>query len=256
MARFDTAGNIISDAAVELGLGAVPGRDPFASSDPAMQQMCALFGCVGQSLAKRHEWEHLIINAQILVAQGDTGDYDLPTDFVRMVERTAWDTGKRLPLIGPLSPQQWEYLKVWMNSAFFYIGYRVTNTQLRVFPQPPPVGAAISMEYRSSSWVIPVAQFTGQYETLGPNGADKPALSGDVCLLDPTLLNHAIKLEFKKARGFDTTAVEKDFKEALELSLNIATEAPTLKLSGGHSGFDAPLIGPGNIPITGIGGGN
>jgi hypothetical protein len=257
MARFDTAGNIISAAALELGLGAIPSNDPFASQDPVVQQLCGLFGTAGRLLATRHEWENLIVFAEVLVASGDTGDYDLPSDFVNMVDRTAWDEGKRLPLIGPLSPEQWQYLRVWMNSAFFYIGYRLTNTQLRIFPQPPPVGAKVSLEYRSSSWVIPAAKVSGQYETLGPNGIDRPVVAGDLCLIDPILLNRALKLEFLKARGFDTTAAREDFDAALELALDTATEPPTLKLSVGSGGrFDAPLLGPSNIPITGVGGGS
>ena len=104
---WDTAGNIINDAATELGLQAFQAKaaDPFASTDPNMGQLCQLLKSVGRDLAKRREWTHLRAIHTLTTVEG-VGWYALPADFGRMINQTGWNRTNRLPLGGPLSPQE------------------------------------------------------------------------------------------------------------------------------------------------------
>ena len=58
MARWDDAGTIINDAAVEVGLSAV--ADPFASADPAFVQLCRLLTSAGRELLGMHQWHKFV----------------------------------------------------------------------------------------------------------------------------------------------------------------------------------------------------
>lgn len=251
--RFDTAGDLINQATLEMGLGKI--QDPFASTDPMWQQLCAMIACVGQDLCMRNDWSHLRSEWKFTTAQGDTGIYPLPADWIDMVPQSGWNRTNRLPLGGPLTTEEWQFLKAWQMNITFTVLFRRNTNELWLYPQPPPVGATIAMEYRSSSWVIPNGVNPGNYNTLGIGGSDTPNNSGDICLFDPQLIVKGLKLEFKTARGFDNAAEKDDFDRYYDRVLARADSAPVLSLNGPRMGIPADrLIGNDNIPITGING--
>lgn len=56
---YDTAGEIISDAALELGLGTQT-TDPYGSLDPNIQQLCGLLKSGGRKLVFSRDWTYLV----------------------------------------------------------------------------------------------------------------------------------------------------------------------------------------------------
>lgn len=238
--RYATAGSIINDAASELGLGTQP--DPYSSSDPNFQQLVAFLKSRGQEIVHSHDWRHLITEWNFTTGTGEplpgAGIYALPGDFEEMVDQTGWDRTRRRPLGGPLSPEEWQYLKAWQVGVIFTALFRLNTNELWLYPQPPPAGINIALEYKSSSWVIPVAQAgnAGDYNTLGPAGSDTPAATGDICLFDPLLLRYAVKLAWKKEKGFDTSAAQQDYDSTFEKVIGHTTGAPVLSTVGPRLG--------------------
>lgn len=294
---FDTAGTIVNDTAVEVGLTA--SSDPFASTDPNFIQLRGLLKSLGRELWRRKRWTWL---QQVYTFTSVTNQarYDLPADFGFMIEQTGWNRTNRLPLGGPLSPQLWEYLKARLVGVVFTVLFRPVNRQLWLYPDTSTPGSyVIAFEYLSRYWVIPtttastlgpwsdglsvttgdrftnggniyIATSTATTGTSGPTGtgvaindggvtwnyvspwgAEDATTNDDTILYDPLLVVRGLRLAFLKAKGFDTTAAQGDFDDALAMTRDADSDSPILNLT--NTGSDAILIGERNIPVTGFG---
>lgn len=177
---FDTAGNIINQAAVEVGLAAQ--SDVYASTDQNFIQLRTLLVSLGNDLWREKEWTQLQ-QVYTFTSVANQARYSLPADFGSMIEQTGWNRTNRLPLGGPLSPQEWEYFKARLVGVVFTVLFRPMNQQLWLYPDTgTPGGYVIAFEYVSRYWAVAatthatlgpwsdgIAVTTGQYFTNGGN---------------------------------------------------------------------------------------
>lgn len=238
MALYDTVANIVSDAAVELGLGSV--SDVFASTDANVIQLRTLLKRVGRRLTLERRWTQLQVEHTFSTVSG-TAAYNLPADFSMMIDQTGWNRTSDHPA-HPLNPQQWQYLKASASTAAFTVMFRPRELTIEIYPTPSAV-ETIAFEYVSRYWV----------RNTGGTTLDKdaPTINTDVLMFDAVLLVPALKLAWLSAKGFDTTAALEDYNHALRLveSANVVA-APALSLNGaGGVGLLTPL----NAPETGFG---
>jgi hypothetical protein len=236
-----TAGEIINRAALSAGLARV--ADPFASTDPAFVQLCGLLTEAGQELVLEHEWPQLLVETE-LVTVGSQADYDLPDDFLKMIPQSGWNRSTRFPLGGPLSVQEWQYLKAAVVGVTFNVLFRITPTKCRLFPTPSSSSVNIYYEYLSRNWVLLASD--------GTTTADAPVASADTVHFEPILIQQLLKLKFQQAKGFDTTASLAEYQITLDKIKGMQDGAPRLNLNGNRI-RDRFLDGL-NIPITGLGG--
>lgn len=243
-ARYITAEDIINRAAIECGL--TPSTDVFASTDPAFVQLRNLITTCGQDLCESYEWEILRREHSITtVGATDTGEYALPTDFGRMINQTGWERTNRLPVTGPMTPQQWAYLKGrdLINSTI-YISFRIMENTFNVFPDDPvPDALEIYFEYTSRNWVIPAAAPSTYEDTVQANG--------DTILFKPNMIVSYLRYKFLDAKGFDTQSAVGAFSKAYLQATGGNDGAPVLNAGRGLSGI--PLLDYRNIPITNYG---
>lgn len=175
---------------------------------------------------------------------GLASEYQMPPGFSNMLDQTGWNRTNRLPLGNPLSPQQWQYLKGRMQGVVFNVLFRPEEDTIRLYPDIDPPGLnTIAFEYTSRFWVSTV----GSMETAD---ADLPTKSSDVVFFDPLLMTRRLKLDWLSAKGFGTQAAQDDYETILERAKNADGAAPQINLRGNHG---EPLLGLGNIPITGYG---
>lgn len=208
--RYEKAGDIILESAVELGLTTAGVTDPFAAAatDANWNQLVTLMNHAGRGLM-RMAWRQLIVTAQLVksggvwtlptgwsIAAGTTDDLVLPGDFRALVEQSSWNQSTRLPLGGPLTPQLWEYRKSSPVGSIF-AEFRMDTNRFRLLPTPLP-DYTIQLEYFSRGWVIPSPGALGDGQTLGPAGADSVTAYADWVLFDPELASHALKLAWKR----------------------------------------------------------
>jgi hypothetical protein len=241
---FDTAANIINDAAVEIGLN--PVADPFAAYDGNFIQLARLLRSCGRELVQSRDWTYLRKEHAFTTVQG-TSAYDLPSDFLRMYDQSGWNRTNRLPLGGPLSPQEWQYLKARLVGVVFTVLFRPMNRQIHLYPDVnTPGGYAIAFEYGSSYWVSSPAAPTVL-------SSDKPTENDSIIWFDPLLMVRALKLAFLKAKGLDTTAAEQDY--AITLNAAMGMDAPSKVLNLNRTSMDpsSVMIGGQSVPITGFG---
>lgn len=236
---YDTAGNIVSDAAVQLGLGAI--ADAWASTDANVTLLRSLLKDLGQDLVKEREWSHLRSEYQLgLVGQER---YPLPTDFRALVEQTGWNRTTRFP-VNAVSAQEYSYLMARPAGVTLQVLFRPYQGELQVYPASA-TGQQLAFEYISTSWV---RQDGDSFPTF-----DAPVRNSDFCHFDRLLLVRGLKLAFLRSKGFDSTAVQQDYERTLAQVASDDSPAPVLSLHRGNSLMREPLLSGTNIPLTGFG---
>lgn len=256
MPVYKTAGQIIKQAAIDLGLG--DWDDPFGADDPIAKRLCSYFNNSGKDVMQLHPWGQLKALWEFTTADGDTGNYLLPDDWREMLPQTGWDRTKRMPMGGPLSSQEWAYLRAWQMGVTLTALFRLERNELMLYPQPPPSGILVSLEYLSASWLVPDAKKgvwqTNHYNSLGSAGLTEAIESTDICLLDDFAMQQRLKLWWRREVGMDTAAAREDFLSALDNAKSRASAPPTLSINGPRLGIpNVHLIDGSNVPPTGYG---
>jgi hypothetical protein len=242
MARFETANALINRAAVEVGLNA--DNDPVASPDETYIQMQALLDSLGQELVNLYDWPILVRTLTIDTQADDSGVYDLPDDYDHMINQTAWDMNNTVPVTGPLSPQQWQYLEgTNLVSQSLYASLRQFDNKLEVYPQPAPP-TIITLEYISRNWVMEQGQTV-------PN-LDSVSTGSDFVMFDPLLVVKMLKLKYLQAKGLPAQDAAMEFDTMLQARMSKAQGAPMLNAGRSMRGYR--YINGWNAPDTGYGG--
>ena len=236
-----TANYILNRVGVEVGLDA--STNPFESTDKSYVQMKALLNTAGEELAMLWPWHFLIKEHSITTAvPSDTGDYSFPTDYLRMVNQTHWETTNQRPLIGPLSPSEWQYRTNCNISSALDISFRLRDGYFSIFPQPPEDGLIVTFEYISRNWVI-----------LASNGttlSNECVAGGDTVLYDRTLMARMLKVKYLEAKNLDTTKAQADLNQCFAMLTSSDKGSPILN-AGRSRGRQ--FLGSQNIPETGFG---
>ncbi len=165
--------------------------------------------------------------------------YALPSDYQSLVPRTMWDKSKHWEMLGPEDAQQWEWLLSGYISTGPRIRWRLYGAYFQIWP-PVTTAEYLGFEYRSKGWAASAA------------GAVKNSFTvdTDTCIYDDRLMVLKMKLKYFEAKGFDTTAMFRNYREHL-------STIKALDMSGANLSF-APrpgeiLIGYDNIPDSGYG---
>ena len=165
--------------------------------------------------------------------------YDLPADYVSTVNRTHWDKSKRWEMLGPESPQQWEWLLSGYISTGPRIRWRLLGKYFQIWPGMN-AGELLGFEYRSAAWA---------YDSAGTPKNSFTADS-DTCIYPDRLMVLGTKLKYFEAKGFDTTALYRDYLMEFETAVAQDTAAANLSFAPRPG---TVLIGYDNIPDSGYG---
>jgi hypothetical protein len=248
-----TANDILNRVAAEVGLE--PVSDPYGSAQQEFKQMTYLLNIAGEELCQSYPWEFLTREHNIVTGSGDTGNYDLPDDFLYMINQTGWERAENVPLFGPLSPQDWQYLLGRdLVSYTIYASFRVQQGAFSIFPQPPPENLDIHFEYICKNWVIDSSQ-GGAGTRSGVTDftlTDRVAVGADTPLFDRTLLSRMLKVKFLEAKGLDTSKAQADLNQSFQLLTSHDKGAEIVNM-GRNSRLFPYLDGYRNTPDTNYG---
>tara|TARA_R110002020_G_scaffold230092_5_gene440878 strand:+ start:2404 stop:3153 length:750 start_codon:yes stop_codon:yes gene_type:complete len=232
--RYPLAGDIINRVALETGLITKKLADPFTSDDANMTQLIELLAIAGQEMVSMHNWEVLVRNHQIVTQSTDSGDYPLPDNFSHMIDQTGWERKSRVPLFGPLSAQDWSYLKGRKLANYtIYASFRIQQGQFTVFPNDPiGDGWDINFEYISRDWV--------EDSTNPGTFIDTPKTAADTILYEYQVISRYLKVKYLMAKNLDATAAQDDFNQVFMSWTGKDTGAEIL--NAGHGGRRYPYL--------------
>lgn len=165
--------------------------------------------------------------------------YAMPSDYDRMADKTHWDKSRRWEMLGPLTAQQWQYLKSSYISTGPRVRYRILGNYFQIWPTVQN-NEYLGFEYLSNQWVSDVS------------GNGKAAFSADTdtCIFPDRLMVLGLKLKYFEIKGFDTTAFDRDYSAELDVAKANDQGSATLSLAPSMNSF---LVGWNNIPDSGYG---
>lgn len=165
--------------------------------------------------------------------------YSLPSDYDSITPRTQWDKSKHWEMLGPEDPQQWEWLRSGYISTGPRVRWRLMGTYFQIWPGFSNA-EYLGYEYRSNAWALSSA------------GVGKTAFTADTdtCIYQDRLMVLGTKLKYFEAKGFDTTAMYRNW--LTELQTDMAQDAGSANLSFAPR-ESSVLIGWDNIPDSGYG---
>lgn len=165
--------------------------------------------------------------------------YALPADYQKPINNTQWDKTRHWVMIGPDSPQMWEWLKSGYIATGPRIHYRIVGNKFTIWP-PMTSNELLGFEYTSKSWVLSAA---GVAQTSF-------AADDDTSIFQDDLLISALKFRYFSVKGFDTTDYAMDYQAVLSNILATEKGGKTLQISGRPANI---LINMTNIPDSGYG---
>ena len=165
--------------------------------------------------------------------------YALPDDYDSIVPRTQWDKSKHWEMLGPEDAQQWEWLLSGYISTGPRIRWRLYGDYFQIWPGNSS-SEYLGFEYRSKGWA---RSATGVVQ-------NSFTADTDTCIYPDRVIVLSTKLKYFQAKGFDTTALYRDYLTELETAMAQDTSAANLSFAPRPGNI---LIGYDNIPDSGYG---
>jgi len=165
--------------------------------------------------------------------------YALPSDYESLVPRTMWDKSKHWEMLGPEDAQQWEWLLSGYISTGPRIRWRLLGAYFQIWPGMS-TAEYLGFEYRSKGWAA------------AADGTVKNSFTADTdtCIYPDRLMVNVTKLKYFEAKGFDTTAMYRNYLEEFEAAKALDMSSANLSLAPRPG---TVLIGYDNIPDSGYG---
>jgi hypothetical protein len=232
-----TTGTLTANSAVVTGLGSTTGLDnTYMITGTGINQ--DTYVLTNDSPSQVTLSQAATISGSQSLTFGKT-KYSLPSDFDRLIDRTQYDKSKRWQMLGPETAQQWQFLKSSYISTGPRLRYRVMGGYFQIWPliaTPEYLG----FEYSSNGWVNP--------QSASPKSTF--TADTDTCAFPDRLMILGLKLKYFEAKGFDTTALYRDYTKHLDIAKSEDHGSPTLSRAPKISEV---LIGWEQIPDTGYG---
>jgi hypothetical protein len=230
-------GNWVNGVAAITGLASTAGLDTTYQVQGVGIPNATYVTSVGAtSVTLNYQTTETVVGGQVIFQKVK---YGLPPDYVSTVNRTHWDKSKRWEMLGPESPQQWEWLLSGYISTGPRIRWRLLGKYFQIWPGMNG-GELLGFEYRSKAWAE-AADGTPQNSFTNDN---------DTCIYPDRLMVLGTKLKYFEAKGFDTTALYRDYLMEFETAVAQDTAAANLSFAPRPG---TVLIGYDNIPDSGYG---
>lgn len=224
-----------------------PATQDVASTDEAILRLAYYANVAGTELCYMNlgGWQALQKTATISIfadAPGQTEKgFALPTDYKAMVDETQWDASTQLPAVGPVNPQDWQWMVVRQAMITTRFLWRIRNRQLWI-KSPPVTPQSFTFEYVSKNWAVNGGNDASQ---------DFMAVNGDYHVYPWQLMVLYTRAKWFENEGYDSTGAYLDFKKAYDYEVGSDKGGATLNLVPG-TGYPY-ITATKNIPDTGYG---
>ncbi len=164
--------------------------------------------------------------------------YSMPADYDRIEDRTQWDKSKHWEMLGPETPQMWQWLKSGYISTGPRVRWRIMGGYFQIWPAFS-TAEYLGFEYISNAFV------------RGADGTPKTSFTADddTCIFPDGLMITGLKMMYQQAKGLGTDFLLK-YEELLSIAK--ANDAGSADLHMAPNPLNT-LIGWENIPDSGYG---
>ena len=195
----------------------------FGTTDPQVQQMMRLLEEEGNDLSLRGHWEGLTreVTHTTLAAEDQGAITSIATNGFRTIKNdTIWDRTSTLPILGPVTSENWQAIKAVIVSGPRY-QYRLRGGKFLVNPVPT-AGLTWAFEYLSKNWI------------LGANGTTYKqyfTLDTDTVLLPEELMILGLRWRWLKEKGLAYADLFNTYEEQVKTALGQDGGKPVLNMS-------------------------
>lgn len=169
--------------------------------------------------------------------------YPMPADYDRQIDRTHWDKSKHWEMLGPETPQQWEWLISGYISTGPRVRYRIFAGYFQIWPALGDE-EVLGFEYVSTSWV----SVTGAGNTDPTKSSF--TVDTDTCIFPDRVMVLGLKKKYFEIKGFDPSAFTRDYMMELDIAKTADAGSATLSMSPRQASV---LISAANIPDSNYG---
>lgn len=176
--------------------------------------------------------------------------YPLPTDLRSIINATYWDRNFRWPMLGPLSPVEWQVIVSGISPVGPRIRFRVLGNPPTMEIQPlPGTGQTdqIAYEYVSNAWC---STATG-VPRAASGGVCRWGADTDLYLWSEDTMRYGVKWRFLRAKGIDYSQELKTWTDARDFQLSVSGASRSLRMNATANGLH--FLNYENIPDTGYG---
>jgi hypothetical protein len=220
-------------------------QDVTNTSDEAIGRMVFYANQACNEILYAHDWNHLTkpLSMAIVASTPNAKEegYDLPPDFANFIDDTHWNRSTQLPALGPVTPQDWQWLVVRDAKITTRFMWRLRGGQIWI-KSPPNTPQTLVFEYLSKNWA-----FNGDTNTpqeVMVNNADYHGFPWNIVVL-------GTRAKWLKNEGYDASMAEADLAKALEFWTggDLGATAQSLVPGGAY-----PYLNPiRNLPPSGYG---
>jgi hypothetical protein len=204
-------------------IGLVRSTTVIASTDGNVRTLLALAQTEGQELLERFAWPATQLEAShtTLAAELQGVITTIAPGFGYIINQSFWDRTLTQPVTGPLSPQEWQFVKARVTTGP-YAGYRISAGNLYAYPAPA-AGNDWRFEYQTVNFCASSAG-TGQSAW---------AADTDVGVLDENLMQLGVVWRFKKKNGLDYSEDFRSYEQKIANETARAGGRRILNMAGG-----------------------
>lgn len=154
-------------------------------------QFLALANREIKKLSQERDWPVLVTEYAFPTVNGQAS-YNLPADFDKVINDTAWNRDAYYQLRGGMTAAEWQYYKSGQIPILPRYGFRVSGTALKLTPTPTAAENLV-IEYRSKYYVV------------DNNGAAKAefTMDTDSPRVAEALFEIGLQWRIKHAKGLD-----------------------------------------------------
>lgn len=212
-----------------------------ASNDDQMKQLLALSNREGrEQISLAGGWPQFRGEQLITLVNGQAA-YNFPADFDSYMPATIWDRDQRWPINGPLSAQEWQYVKSGIINTQPWFRYRVMDGQIFFDPTPDSTtaGHTVVIEYQSNAWC----------QSAGGTAQSAWAADTDTFKLNDDIMVLGIKWRFLAAKRLDYSEEKKAWADCVDREQARAYVGKSLPINARALG-DYNFLGDGYSQIT------
>lgn len=180
---------VVQNVAEEQGLTTIADATSDAKDAATLRR---LVNVECNSLSRRFDWSALQAE-HTFTTVASTASYALPSDYLRIIQDTAWNRSDYWRVRGATSPQEWQLRKSGLVTPSIRDRFRIKGTGSTFFIDPTPDGAEdLVFEYISNNWCV---------DADSGSAKSSATKNGDTFLFDEYLIERGVTWRFLSRLG-------------------------------------------------------